>query len=82
MNIKKILIDTKTIEYLEKRNLWKQFKKAKNLLLNWYFKSVDFKLKKPKEARVYYFRINKQFRAIGFVENNIFKVKSIDNHQD
>jgi plasmid maintenance system killer protein len=69
------------LEYLQKRNLVKQYKKAKNYILLWYFQSVDLKLREPKEDQIYYFRINKQFRVHGFIENNQFYVLEIDNHQ-
>lgn len=67
--------------YLKKRNLISQYKKCKALLLIWLYKNVDFRKREPKTDDIYYFRINKQYRAIGFIENKTFKVLKIDNHQ-
>lgn len=67
--------------YLEKRNLISKYKKCKALLLIWLYKNVDFRKREPKTDDIYYFRINKQYRAIGFIENKTFKVLKIDNHQ-
>lgn len=70
------------IEYLSKRNLIKQYKKAKTYMINWLYENVDFKLRKPKEQKIYYFRINKQFRALWkFNDFWDFVVWLIDNHQ-
>ena len=81
MNITKILISDKLIMFLEKRSLWKQYKKAKNFLLEWHFKLVDFKIREPKQAQVYYFKINNQYRAIGIITNGVFKIFNIYDHQ-
>jgi len=70
-------------EYLEKRNLIKQYKKAKSYMLNWLYENINFKLRKPKSDKVYYFRINKQFRAFWkFDDYWDFIVWEINNHQD
>ena len=83
MNITDIVEKNAIIEYLTKRDLLKQYKKAKWYILSWYPNLVDFKLREPKEAWFYYFRINKQFRAIWkFRKDNIFAVLKIDNHQN
>jgi plasmid maintenance system killer protein len=39
------------------------------------------KKREPKEDDIYYFRINKKFRAIWYIENNNFYILEIDNHQ-
>ena len=82
MKIEKIYESEEVLEYLQKRNLVKQYKKAKNYILLWYFQNVDFKLREPKEDQIYYFRINKQFRVHRFIESNQFYVLEIDNHQN
>lgn len=66
--------------YLFERNLLKQYKKAKNSLILWLYKNVDFKKREPKIDEIYYFRINKQFRAIWYIENKKLKILKIDNH--
>lgn len=81
MIIKNVYESDESLEYIKNRNLIKQYKKAKNFLLLWYLNNVSFKKREPKNEEVYYFRINKQFRAIGYVENNNFYVLEIYNHQ-
>jgi hypothetical protein len=51
-------------KYLQKRNLLKQYKKAKEYLINGSYIQTNFKLREPKKEKIYYFRINKQFRAL------------------
>lgn len=70
------------LPYLKARGLIKQYKKAKEYLLKQNTIQVKFKERKPIGSDIWYFRINKQFRAIGTFDNDgnliIFK---IDNHQ-
>lgn len=70
------------VEYLKARSLIGQYKKAKQYLLAWNKKSVDFKERNPKGKWIYYFRINKQFRAIATMNTDGYLlVSKIDNHQ-
>ena len=80
--INRIIISDDLIKYLEDRKLEEQYKKAKEYILGWFYKQVDFKIREPKKDKVYYFRINKQFRAFCKLENNILKIFHIDNHQN
>ena len=80
--IKKILISQEWINYIEKRNLWKQYQKSKLYLISWNFSSINFSIRQPKKDKIYYFRINKQFRVKWYLENQTFKVIEIDNHQN
>ncbi len=84
MIIKEIIISKKYAKYLQERNLVWQYLKAKNYILSWDFKSVDFKIRQPKNDNVYYFRLNKQFRIFWVfdADTKIFKIKSVDNHQN
>lgn len=68
-------------EYLLSRNLLKRYLKVKRDLLQGRLKQADFKKRQPKSQDVYYFRINQQFRAIGYFEGATFYVAHIDNHQ-
>ena len=79
--IRDILIDQEERAYLKERWLEKQYQKAKLYILSGNYKNVDLKLREPKEKRVWYFRINKQFRAICKLEGDILYVWAIDNHQ-
>lgn len=81
MIIKQILIWEQFVKYLEERWIIKQYKKAKEYILNWNYKQVNFKLREPKKDKIYYFRINKQFRAYWTIEWGILKIYHIDNHQ-
>lgn len=80
MKITQIIINKRSIEFIESRWLQKQYIKTKTFILNWYFKQVDFKLREPKKEEIYYFRINKQFRAWWRIEGSILKIFHIDNH--
>ncbi len=81
MQITEILIEKGLIQFLEKRQLVKQYQKAKKHILEGNYKQVDLKLRQPKNERVYYFRINRQFRAWCYIDWNSLKVFDIDNHQ-
>ncbi len=70
------------LDYLTKRRLVPQYKKAKSFLLSWYMSQVHFKLREPKKDKIYYFRINKQFRALCHFEGTTLVVFQIDNHQN
>jgi hypothetical protein len=37
------------INFIEKRNLGNQYKKAKDYILKWLFKQIDLKLREPKK---------------------------------
>ena len=64
VKINQVLISKEALEYLIKRQLDKQYQKAKIFILGGYHQNVDLKIREPKEDRVWYFRINKQFRAL------------------
>ncbi len=82
MEITELLINKKDIDYLVKRWLEKQYIKAKEYILDWNFKNVDFKIREPKKDNIYYFRINKQYRALVKLENETLTVLKISNHQE
>ncbi len=68
-------------EYLEKRQLTKQYRKQKSLIKAGYFDLAHLKKMTPKSSEIYYFRINKKYRAIGFIEKDTFVVTEIWDHQ-
>ncbi|EKD65985.1 MAG: hypothetical protein ACD_49C00070G0009 [uncultured bacterium (gcode 4)] len=82
MLFSKIVEDPKILTYLNERNLLKQYKKAKTFLLLWLYANVDFWLREPKKDEIYYFRINKQFRAYCIIEKQELRIYKIDNHQN
>lgn len=80
--IQRIFERKEIMPYLEARGLLNQYKKAKTYLLHGNALQVIFKERNPKGSGIWYFRINKQFRALGVFDGSgnliIFK---IDNHQ-
>ena len=56
------------------------YKKVKQYLLLGLFSSVTLKKRQPKSSGVWYFRINKQFRAYAYISGGVMKVFYIDNH--
>ncbi len=70
------------IQYLEVRGLLRQYKKAKEILLSGDRIRVRFKERQPHGDNIWYFRVNKQFRAFGkFDSDGDFVIFRIDNHQ-
>lgn len=68
--------------YLESRGLVKQYQKAKQYLISGGTLQVKFKERNPKGSGIWYFRINKQFRAYGtFNKSGDLIIFKIDNHQ-
>lgn len=62
--VSSVLITPESVDYLKKRRLDKQYFKAKKLILAGSFSNVDLKIREPKKDRIWYFRINRQFRAL------------------
>ena len=81
MRINFIEEEDKILSFLLSRWLLKQYQKSKKLLLWWYMHQVNFKIREPKKDQIYYFRINKQFRAWCYFEWDKLVVFRIDNHQ-
>lgn len=78
------IIELKKVEfYLRKRGLLAQYKKAKRYLLEGKTLTVKFGEKNPKGSGIWYFRINKQFRALGtFDDDGDLRIYDIDNQQN
>lgn len=80
--IAQILEKKEIVIYLKSRNLLKQYKKAKQYLLGGHYLQTKFKERNPKGSGIWYFRINKQFRALGvFNKLGHLIIFKIDNHQ-
>lgn len=71
MKISKIVEKETAILYMRERNLLKQYKKSKQYLLSGFFNLVNFKKRKPIKDQIWYFRINKQFRALCHFRDDI-----------
>jgi plasmid maintenance system killer protein len=68
-------------EYLLKRRLLTQYTKKKENILKNIFTWNYLKLREPKKDEIWYFRINKQFRALWYIDGTTLKIFDIDNHQ-
>lgn len=74
-------LDVSILEYLESRNILKNYKKAKEFLKKNYLTTVQFRKRKPKSEGKYYFRITQKYRAIGIFDGHDFIVTEISDHQ-
>jgi len=81
MVISKVFIAPEALEYIEKRELTKQYQKAKSHILSGRFSSAQLKLRAPKKDQIWYFRINKKFRALCELDGEALYVYAIDDHQ-
>lgn len=79
--IREIIEKPIILDYLERRNLLLQYKKSKSYILSGNIISTDLKKRVPKDSNVWYFRINRQFRALGYIEDKVLYIYKIDNHQ-
>ena len=83
MNIKNILEEEGIYEYLLKRNLLSQYKKAKINILSKINTKSFFKERNPKWSNIWYFRINKKYRAYwSFDTDNDLLIYKISDHQE
>ena len=80
IKIEKILIDSEFVSYLKERKLLAQYKKAKDFILAGNFQNTSLKLREPKEKGIWYFRINKQYRAHATLCGNVLRIHMIDDH--
>ncbi len=81
--VPKIFEKKDVLPYLQKRGILEQYKKAKRYLLEGNAVQVRFKERNPKGSGIYYFRINRQFRALGvFDQQGNLIIFDIDNHQN
>jgi plasmid maintenance system killer protein len=79
--INKIIETNKVKNYLITRKLLSQYKNKKENILNSVFTWNYLKIREPKKDEIWYFRINKQFRALWFLDWDTLKIFDIDNHQ-
>lgn len=81
MKFETIKESKQVIVFLEKRKLTSQYLKSKNNLLSGHEGKYFFKERKPSGSGIWYFRINKKYRALAYLENKTLKVYDIDSHQ-
>ena len=82
MPIKNIFERDDVLFELKQKNLLAKYKKAKKFILENHSKLVDLKKRKPQKDEVWQFRIDKQFRAYCYFEQDTLIVFHIDNHQN
>ena len=73
--------DESILEYLVARNLLELYIKKKIQLEQDDKKSAQFKKRKPFAKLMFYFRINKKYRAIGRFKGDFFVITEISDHQ-
>lgn len=69
------------LSYLQERQLVSQYKKVKSFIENGSYALVQLKKRQPTSANIWYFRINKKYRAWAFKHNDTLAVFKIDDHQ-
>ncbi len=76
-----ILEKEEVISYLKKRGLVAKYLKAKSNISQNNFRAVDLKKRKPHSDNIWYFRIDKKYRALAEKVDNKFFVFHISDHQ-
>ena len=72
----------KAIKYIKSRHLVKPYLKAKKYIELGLYEMVDLKKRRPYKLNKFYFRINHQFRAFGYIsDSNELIVTDISDHQ-
>ncbi len=82
MYISRIFIDRKVEKEIRKKHLTTLFQKAIDYLKDGNFPAVQFKKRRPYKTQKYYFRINKQYRAIGVFQGDDFYIFEVNDHQN
>ncbi len=69
------------ITYLKKRGLIAKYLKAKNNIIGDDFRAVDLKKRQPYSDNIWYFRIDKKYRALAEKVDDTLYVFHISDHQ-
>jgi len=77
----KVLEEEGVVDYIKKRKLVPAYLKAKKYIEMGFYKNVDLRKRKPKKEGVFYFKIDKKYRALGYIENKTLIVTEISDHQ-
>jgi len=79
----KVIESKRVAEWLEKHNLLDQYVEAKLFIESGFYQNVDFRIRKPKKDKIYYFKINDQYRAVCvFRSEKLIQVYDYDDHQN
>jgi len=81
MKIDRILETQAAATYLKKHNLLAPYQKVKAHILAGHYSGAQLRKRRPKTDDIWYFRINKKFRAFAYLEGVTLKVFAIDDHQ-
>ncbi len=81
MKIDQILETQEVATYLKKHTILAQYKKVKAHILAGHYTGAQLRKRRPKTDDIWYFRINKKFRALAYLDGVTLKVFSIDDHQ-
>ena len=79
--IKKVIEFDEAVNYLNQHQITSQYLKAVKYLLAGLIKSVDFKKRQPKSAKIWSFRVSKKYRAFCYFEHETLVVFEINDHQ-
>jgi len=71
----------KVLPYLKKRHLLRHYEKTKKKLKRGDTSGVQLRKRQPKSSDVWYFRINKQYRAFCFRDGDTLVVFDVNDHQ-
>ena len=82
MKIMCILETSEVAEYIQSRNLMNQYKKVKGYILAGHTSGAHLRKREPKGDNIWYFRINKKFRAFAYLDGATLKIFHIDDHQE
>jgi plasmid maintenance system killer protein len=76
------IIEHKSIfTYLRKRGIQKQYVSAKNKIETGMTLGPKLKKRRPYSKNMWYFRINRQYRALCVRQDDVLYVYEIDDHQ-
>ena len=81
MHIGEVIEREGVAEYLARHQLAERYTKATNYLLRGAFSSVDLKKRKPKQEKIWQFRITKKYRAFGYFKGTTLVVFEVNDHQ-
>lgn len=76
-----IVVEKSNIVVYLKKNLTKQYLKVKQDICDNNFRAVDLKKRQPYSDNIWYFRINKKYRAFAEKVDNTLFVFHISDHQ-
>lgn len=82
MTIEQVLELEDVVRYLKKRNLIASYKQVKTHLLAGHVAGAQLRKRQPRSEDIWYFRINKQYRALCYFEETTVIVFHIDDHQN